>query len=236
MNKLKVAIIIPAYNEELVIKDVVSDVSAEFSNSKNYSVDVVVIDDGSKDNTSELAKNAGAKVIRHIMNSGAGAATSTGLSYARQNSYDIAATIDGDGQHLPSDLKRCIDASNSQQIDLLVGSRLIDSEGMSNVKVLGNKGLSFLTYLFFGVYVTDSQSGLRVFSKKAINMLRWKATGYEFCSEMLWRAKQAHLTIKEVPIKALYTDYSKSKGQSNWNAFNIVSLLLKRRIKELTNE
>lgn len=236
MNKLKVAVIIPAYNEGLVIKNVVSGVYKEFLDSKKYTVDVIVIDDGSKDNTYEAAKGAGAKVVKHIINSGAGAATSTGLSYARQNAYDVAATIDGDGQHLTSDLRKCIDVSISEGTDLLVGSRLIDSDGMSRTKVLGNRGLSFVTYLFFGVYVTDSQSGLRVFSKTAIDTLQWKSTGYEFCSEMLWRAKQADLSIKEAPIKALYTDYSKSKGQSNWNAFNIVSVLLKRRVKELTHE
>jgi len=98
---------------------------------------------------------------------------------------------------------------------------------------LGNKGLSVITYVLFGINVTDSQSGLRVFSKQSLDKLRWKTSGYEFCSEMLWRAKQQHLTIREYPIKAVYTEYSMSKGQNNWNAINIIKSLLKRRILEL---
>ena len=101
------------------------------------------------------------------------------------------------------------------------------------MKILGNRGLTLITYLLFGINVTDSQSGLRIFSQKAIDVLEWKSTGYDFCSEMLWRAKKANLNIAEHPIQAIYTDYSKSKGQSNWNAVNIVKSLVRRRIVEM---
>jgi hypothetical protein len=104
---------------------------------------------------------------------------------------------------------------------------------MSRVKILGNKGLSLITRVLFGINVTDSQSGLRVFGEKALQELRWTTSGYEFCSEMLWRANQLGLVISEFPIKAIYTDYSKSKGQSNWNAINIVKSLTKQRIAEI---
>jgi hypothetical protein len=107
---------------------------------------------------------------------------------------------------------------------------------MSRTKIIGNKGLSFLTRLLFGVYVTDSQSGLRVFSKKALSNLKWRTSGYEFCSEMLWRAKQLGLNIQEYPIKAIYTEYSKSKGQNNWNGVNILKSLIRRRLVEFFNE
>jgi hypothetical protein len=107
---------------------------------------------------------------------------------------------------------------------------------MSRVKLLGNRGLSFITYVLFGINVTDSQSGLRVFSKRALTSLKWKTSGYEFCSEMLWRARQLKLAIEEYPIKAIYTDYSKAKGQNNWNAFNIVKTLVTRRVVELFSE
>jgi hypothetical protein len=120
--------------------------------------------------------------------------------------------------------------------DLLIGSRLINSDGMSKVKALGNQGLSFITLILFGIKVTDSQSGLRIFSKRALSKLRWKTDGYEFCSEMLWRAKQQKLQIAEYPVRAIYTDYSKAKGQNNWNAFNIVKSLIKRRVVELFSE
>lgn len=228
----RICIIIPAYNEGSVIKDVITNAQSHFISSP-HAITIVVIDDGSDDNTLEEARSTGVKVITHILNSGAGSATATGLRYAEKNKFDFAATMDADGQHDPIDVLKGIDLINTSSSDLLIGSRLINSEGMSKVKILGNRGLSFITYLIFGISSTDSQSGLRIFSRKALENLRWKTNGYEFCSEMLWRAKQLGMNIQEYPIQAIYTEYSKSKGQSNWNAINIVSNLLKRRIAEL---
>lgn len=231
----KVALVIPAYNESETIATVVKDLK---DNLKKASIDgtIVVVDDGSKDDTSQKAAKQGAKVIEHVLNSGSGAATATGLSYANQMGFDIAATLDADGQHKPKDVIKGIKLLQKGSTDLLVGSRLIDSAGMSKTKVLGNRGLSLFTHLLFGVSVTDSQSGLRIFSKNALENLRWKTSGYEFCSEMLWRAKQQRLAIDEYPIDAVYTEYSQSKGQSNWNGFNIIKSLLQRRFMELFGE
>ena len=212
----KVCVIVPAYNEATVIKDVIKSAKKVFSRAKNYTIDIVLVNDGSKDDTLEQARKGGAITIDHILNSGAGGATLTGLSYARQHDYDIAATMDADGQHAPEDVLEGIKQIDIQQADLLIGSRLINSEGMSRVKVLGNKGLSLITRILFGINVTDSQSGLRIYSRHAIDKLDWKSTGYEFCSEMIWRAKQAGMKIGEYPIKAIYTDYSRSKGQNDY--------------------
>ncbi|MCA9343220.1 glycosyltransferase family 2 protein [Candidatus Saccharibacteria bacterium] len=234
MKKKNVAFIIPAYNEESSISKVIVDINRHAKGK--YSYEVVVVDDGSKDNTAVVASKAGVKVIKHILNSGSGSATATGLSYAEQQNFDIAVTMDADGQHHAHDAIRGINLIQKNQADLLIGSRLIDSQGMSRVKILGNKGLSYITYILFGINVTDSQSGLRIFSKNALDNLKWKTSGYEFCSEMLWRAKQQHLDIQEYPIKAIYTEYSISKGQNNWNAYNILKLLLKQRVVEFFSE
>lgn len=231
-KRLTVCIVIPAYNEAGAIGQVVKDMNVALAQS-HLTGDVIVVDDGSKDNTAISAEKAGAKVIRHILNMGAGAATATGLSYAERMKYDIAATMDADGQHLPGDVIAGIHNIASSNTDLLIGSRLIDADGMSRVKVIGNKGLSFITYLLFGINSTDSQSGLRIFSRRSLEELRWKTSGYEFCSEMLWRARQLRLEISEYPIQAIYTEYSKSKGQNNWNAINIIKSLLKRRLTEM---
>lgn len=230
--KHRVCIIIPAYNEASAIGDVVKQTHNVFRKS-TYDYDIVVVNDGSKDDTSRVAEKSGAIVINHILNSGAGGATATGLSYATKKNYLAAATMDADGQHDPRDVKKGFDYIFKQKADLLIGSRLIDSTGMSKVKILGNKGLSFVTFLLFGINSTDSQSGLRVYNRTSLENLRWTTSGYEFCSEMLWRAHQIGLTIDEYPIQAIYTDYSKAKGQSNWNAINIIKSLVKRRIAEL---
>lgn len=230
-KNLRVLVIIPAYNEASVISDVIHDVRS--LKIRGIKLDIAVINDGSTDDTSNAARRAGAIVIDHILNSGAGGATSTGLRYAQLHNYDIAATMDADGQHAAKDIVAGIKNLRDSGDDLLIGSRLMDSEGMSRTKLFGNKSLSFITFLLFGIRVTDSQSGMRIFSRSAIEKLHWKTTGYEFCSEMLWRASQLKLTISEYPIKAIYTDYSVAKGQNNWNAFNILKSLIKQRLVEM---
>lgn len=225
-------VIVPAYNEGKVLKEVLKSSASVFAKSK-YKIDIVVVNDGSKDNTADQAKKAGAIVINHILNSGAGGATATGLSYAMQQGYFAAATMDADGQHDAKDVIKGFNMLFKSSSDLLIGSRLIDSRGMSRVKILGNRGLSIITRILFGTNTTDSQSGLRIFSRRALEELRWTTSGYEFCSEMLWRANQIGLRIDEFPIKVIYTNYSKGKGQSNWNAINIVKSLLKRRLVEM---
>ncbi len=234
MKSLRVCIVIPAFNEGKVIAEVVKDIKSQLK-SKKYDADVVVVNDGSKDNTAQQARLGGAKVIDHILNSGAGAATATGLSYANQMGYDIAATMDADGQHSSKDIVRGIKEIQAQNADLLIGSRLIDTSAkeMSLLKRIGNWGLSFITMVLFGVYTSDSQSGMRIYSRKALEQLRWKTSGYEFCSEMIWRANQLKLTIGEYPITVIYTDYSKAKGQNNWNGVNILKSLVRRRLVEI---
>jgi glycosyltransferase involved in cell wall biosynthesis len=216
-----------------VIAGVIKQAQKVFNSANQYQIDIVVIDDGSKDATASEAKKSKAIVIKHILNSGAGDATLTGLAYAKKNHYDIVASMDADGQHASEDVLQGIITSEESDIDLLIGSRLINSEGMSKTKILGNKGLSLITRILFGVTVTDSQSGLRIYSRRSIEQLRWKSGGYEFCSEMIWRAKQAKLSVGEYPIQAIYTDYSRSKGQNNWNAINIIKRLFKQRFAEL---
>ena len=229
----RVCVIVPAYNESQVIAVVIKKAKKTFAKAEGFDIDIVVVNDGSRDKTSSEAKKGGAIVVDHILNSGAGGATLTGLAYARKHKYDIAATMDADGQHAPEDVIKGIKKIDKSPSGLLIGSRLIDSEGMSKTKVLGNKGLSLITKVLFGVNVTDSQSGLRIYSRAAIEKLDWKTTGYEFCSEMIWRAKQLGIEIEEFPIQAIYTDYSRSKGQNNWNAINIVKRLFKQRIVEI---
>jgi len=232
-SKKSVCVVIPAYNEAKVIHDVITHTAKTLDKEQSFSYQIVIVNDGSTDNTGLEASKTSAFVINHILNSGAGSATATGLRYAQKNNFDIAVTMDADGQHAPEDVMQGINLIKDSDTDLLIGSRLIDSSGMSKVKVLGNKGLSAVTYILFGINSTDSQSGLRVFSRKSLDTLKWKTNGYEFCSEMLWRANQAGLTIDEYPIQAIYTDYSTSKGQNNWNAINIVKSLLRRRIAEI---
>jgi glycosyltransferase involved in cell wall biosynthesis len=145
-NTDKITIIIPAYNESSAIGEVVSSISKTMAATKHV-YEIVVVDDGSGDDTASVAERAGATVIRHILNTGSGGATATGLSYAYQSGSTIAATMDADGQHDPGDVVNGINLMSKGGADLLIGSRLIDAAGMSTLKIIGNKGLSLITYL-----------------------------------------------------------------------------------------
>ncbi len=231
MNK-KVLVIIPAYNEGEVLDGVIRNIKTELQSLKDLNADVMVVNDGSSDNTKTVAEKS-TTTISHLVNMGSGAATRTGLEYAKRNNYDYAVTIDADGQHLATDLTKVINKLVNDNYDLVIGSRLLNTEGMPSHRVFGNKLLNLVTGIIFGVRVTDSQSGLKGFSRKAIEKIDIRSNGFEFCSEIVWRAKQANLKIIEVPIKAIYTDYSLAKGQSNINALRIIKNLIMQKIREV---
>ena len=235
MDRKRVGVVIPAFNEGQVIKQVLDGIPDTLSvNGVMYQLTPIVIDDGSTDKT---AHNARAKkhaiVISHFLNSGPGAATRTGLHYAYQNNFDFCVTADADGQHSSADIRKVLRAAVKGQADIIIGSRLVDTTGMPWYKVFGNKGLNVVTRILLGVRSSDTQSGLRAFKRKALENLDFRENWFAFCSEMLWRAHRAGLKVAEVSIQAIYTDYSKNKGQSNWNGFNIVKQLIKHRLADL---
>ena len=226
-------IIVPAYNEEEVIIGVLQKIINETKNQKDNKLEIVLINDGSTDSTEEQARKLSVCIISHLVNMGSGAATRTGLEYAKRNNYDFAITIDADGQHSPKDLIKVINTLVQYDYDLVIGSRLLDTKGMPVIRVFGNKVLNLATRIILGVSVTDSQSGLKAFSRNAIEKIEIRSNGFEFCSEIIWRSKQQNLKIKEIPIKAIYTDYSRAKGQSNINALRIMKNLIRQKVREV---
>jgi hypothetical protein len=119
--------------------------------------------------------------------------------------------------------------------DIVIGSRLVNAKGMPWYRVMLNKGGGLFTFLLFGIYVGDSQSGLRGFNQKALQHITWHSNNYTYNSELMWRIKQNGLEVKEIPIKAIYSEYSLSKGQTNWEVIHIVRELLKYRFLEFFN-
>lgn len=230
-----VSIVLPAYNEAKVIGKVVGGLPKTILiNKTSYNVNVIVVNDGSSDNTSqEVAKHKNVHLINHILNSGAGAATRTGLNYAKRLGSTYVVTMDSDGQHAVEDVVKLAKEIAKNKSDLIIGSRLIDTKGMPWYRVLGNKGLSFVTFLVFGVFVRDSQSGLRAYNKHALDKISFHSNHYAFCSEMIWSAHRQKLRIQEIPITAIYSDYSLAKGQSNWGAIQIIRQIIKRKFLHL---
>jgi len=220
MNE-KIFIVIPAYNEETVIQDVIREI-------KNEGYDnIIVVDDGSKDRTCEKAKEInGITVLRHKINRGKGAAAKTGIEAAKLMEADIIITIDGDGQHDPKDIENLINPITKKNFDVVLGTRLKNPDGMPFHKKIHNWIANIITWYLFGLWVTDSQSGFRAYSKKAADLINTRYDRYEYDSEVIRELYLYKLKFKEVPIKVRYTEYSKSKLEKQ-NIFNGFKTLYK---------
>lgn len=204
---MKTFIIIPAYNEAKTIGQAIEDLKNE-----GYK-DIVVVDDGSADKTEEIAEDSGAIVIKHAINCGAGAATQTGIDFALDNDADIIVTFDADCQHSALDIKKLIWPIIHDSFDVVIGSRFLDKQKIPISRRIFNKIGNFLTYLISGIYSTDSQSGMKAFSRYAAEKIRISAPGYEYCSEIFREIKELGILFTEVSVSVSYTDYSLFKGQ-----------------------
>lgn len=223
MNKLLV--IIPAFNEAEAIGKTVGEVMAAVPKGTS----VLVIDDGSNDSTSELAKKAGAVVLRHPINRGLGGALGTGLYWAKINDFDYCVTFDADGQHDPNDLSNVLKPIYSGKADVAIGTRTLLGWG----EIPGDRKFilslsNWLTWWLFGIKTSDSLSGFRAFNRKAIEKIQLRTDRMEVSNEFFSEIKRHKLKLAEVPIRVIYTDYSRSKGQKNSNAVDVgVKLLLR---------
>lgn len=222
IEKDKVWVFLPAFNEATVIGSVIRRIK-DCGHSN-----VVVIDDGSVDNTSECAKNEGAFLLRMCINRGVGAAFQTALLYARRKSIQHLILIDADGQHYPEDIERLLELAHQQKADLVIGSRFLENrDSVPWSRRIFNKIANFLTILGRS-RVTDSQSGFRYLNNKAIEKIELDLDNYAVCTEMIWKSKKMKLRLKEAPIRVIYTEYSMSKGQNLWKGFQTgISLITK---------
>lgn len=189
---------IPCFNEQDFIGDIVTS-------AKQYVDKVIVIDDGSTDNTSEVAKAAGAEVIRHEVRRGAGFATKSGFEAAKANNADVLVTLDGDGQHNPAEITRLLSAIVPQEADLVIGSRFLKAE--TNMPRYRKFGIDVITWLYnFGsrVKVSDSQSCFRAYSRRLLEAINTLEKGFGFSVELLIQARKRGFKITEVPISCVY--------------------------------
>lgn len=218
---MDVWMVMPAHNEERSIGRVLDVLKRE-----GYSK-VIVVDDGSSDKTAEVARKRGAVVIRHAKNMGLGAALRTGLKAAFERGADVAVTFDADGQHDPKSVRKLLDSLDG--CDLAIGVRE-KQIGIPLHKRVGNFGLNFVTYLFSGVF-TDSQSGARAFNRRALELVKIKSDRYEVSSEIIIRAKQKGLRLREVPVRCFYTRYSKARGTTIASGFKIFWSLILQKVR-----
>ncbi len=223
IRKSEIHIFIPAFNEASTIGHVIRSLQQlDYQNIK-------VIDDGSTDQTDHKAMAAGATVIRHFINRGAGAATQTAIEYARTSNCSYLLLMDADGQHLAKDLKKLVEQMEKGNSDIVIGSRFLHPAvampgSRKWLNYLGNQ----LTNLMCQQKYTDSQSGFRMLNRRAIGSLNLTLDEFGFCSEMLFLAEKANLKIAEVPIEAVYTPYSLQKGQNFFTGVQTAFSFLRR--------
>jgi len=218
---MKLAIVIPAYNEAGSIENVLKNLP-----KKIHGIDQIisiVVDDGSTDKTFEIAKSLATYLVHHVINLGVGAATTSGLEAAKKLKCDIVVTIDADGQHNPKDIKKIIQPILTNKADFVIGTRMKNSKGMPILKIIGNWMMNILTLIIFRKWSTDSQSGMKALSKRALQKIELHSIGYEVCSELVGEITRNKLTFTEIPIEVIYTDHSRSKGQDWLNAVNILT-------------
>jgi glycosyltransferase involved in cell wall biosynthesis len=205
----EVVIIIPSYNEGARILQVVTAIL-----DKGYR-NIVVIDDGSSDNSMELISGLDVVILRHLVNRGAGAATETGLKYCRDIlRAETVVMIDADTQHDVEDIGKLIEAHFEQQADITIGNRFL--ENTENIPVknwIYNQIANVVTGVFAGKWISDSQSGFKVFNNRALNRIVIEHDTYEHCSEIFIKAHEYGLKIIDVPIRVHYTEEIKDKGQ-----------------------
>lgn len=219
-----VIVAIPAFNEEVAIGSVVV-------RCKKYVDKVIVVDDGSKDHTVEIAKLVGAEVISHKVNGGYGAAIKTCFETCKAYNADIMIIIDADGQHSPDDIPILLEEMKKSNSDIVIGSRFINGNGHKQkipvYRKVGMKVLDTATGVGSGVHVSDSQSGFRAYSNNAIKSITLGSNGMSAGSEILMQAANKNLKITEVPISVRYDIKGTSSKSPISHGFEVLGSIIK---------
>ena len=219
--------VVPAWNEGQVVGEVLHDVLQHFDN-------VICVDDGSSDKSADIISKTKAKLIRHPINLGAGAAMQTGVDYALLDKHmRYLITIDADGQHDIRDAVKMLEYLKKKHLDVVIGSRFIGQvKNISKVKWIFLQAARYFSHVNSGVNLTDPHNGLLVCNRTFAENLKLTLSDFSHKSEIVQRIREGNYTYDEYPVTVTYTDYSKSKGQPMLNAINIsFDLFLHRMTK-----
>ena len=226
-QQAKIIVVVPSYNEGAVIGGVVRELKAMYEH-------VVVIDDGSTDQTREVAEREGATLLVHLINRGQGAALKTGIEYALQAGADIIVTYDSDGQHKPEDIQKLIRPIINGECEVTLGSRFIEKQTNDQVPALRRMLLRcavVYTQLTTGLPLTDTHNGLRAFSKDAAKKIHFQQERMAHASEILEEIGRKKIPYREVPVNIFYSPYSIQKGQKFSDFVKILFKLIIYKIK-----
>ena len=226
MNKTQTYITIPLYNDEKMILKIIKSLK-----EKGYN-NIVVVDDGSKDNGYEVVKkNTDVIITKHIINRGQGAALQTGMEIAIDEGARYIINFDSDGQHDVKDIDRMLNTLIEGKYDIVLGSRFLQENDIPLKKKILLKGAIVFTYLLSKIWLTDVHNGLRVMTSETAKKLNIQHDRMEHASEILDKIKVFNLKYTEVPVTIHYTEYSMSKGQSVFNSINIAWKLILAKLK-----
>lgn len=217
MSNDDVCVLVPMYNEARVISGVLDELRSRFPH-------VVCVDDGSSDESVELARAAGATIVRHPINLGQGAALQTGFNFIRtRRQVRYVVTFDADGQHRVEDAVQMIAKARADDLDVVLASRFAGStSGMPRARAMILGAAVRFTRWSAGIDVTDAHNGLRVIDVRVLDRLRLAQPGMAHASELLNQVGSLGLSYAEVPATIVYTDYSRAKSQRNINSVNIL--------------
>ena len=209
--------VIPMYNEQEVIAEVIHGLKAIFQN-------ILCVDDGSTDESVSRAREAGATVICHAVNIGQGAAIATGFIWIQtKTNFSRIVTFDADGQHLPEDAMRLVEELASKELDVVFASRFLDNQSqVPFLKRLILRGVANATKALTDVELSDAHNGLRALTVDASRKIQLTQNGMAHATQFVSLVLQGGLKYSELPVTILYTPYSRSKGQSILNSVNIV--------------
>lgn len=219
-------VIVPAYNEGGMIRSTLKPLI-----EANYSV--VVVDDGSTDGTWSTLANLDVYALRHPINLGQGAALQTGMTFAIGQGAEIIVHFDADGQHRVQDIDVLIEPLRRREADVVLGSRFLrktDTQAVPFLRRLLLKTAVVVDGLMTGIWLSDAHNGMRALTYKAAKKIHLRENRFAHASEILSQIRRQRLRYVERPTTIIYSDYSRAKGQSMWNAFNIVTDLLLRRL------
>lgn len=218
-SSCKIAALIPAYREAAAIADVVKRTLPH--------VDLVlVVDDGSPDNTAALAKEAGAEVIVHTVNQGKGAAMKTGMTTLTERGYDYIMLLDGDGQHAPEEIARFTALARAGTAYVVVGNRFENVKGMPLVRRCVNSLMSRIISNFCGMRIPDTQCGFRLIRSSLVGYIMGSSDHFDFETEMLLLASRAGFTIQSVPVSTIY-GAEKTKIRPVQDTIKFIKLMLR---------
>lgn len=203
----KIIAVIPAYNESTRVVQVIED-------AKQYVQQVIVVNDGSTDDTAAVASSAGATVVSHVENCGAGAATMTGIEAARALGADVIITLDADGQHDPHDIPAVLEPALQNKADIVFADRFGQRNHIPMIRRVFNAIGNLVTFAATGRWVNDSQCGFKVFGPKAVREIDIRMSKFEFCTEIVRECVQRNWRVAQIPTKVLYSEYTMAKGQS----------------------